>query len=225
MMQHHPLLFRLAASAAPLAWLLCAAAQAQTANPQQGEAIANKGLPPAVASCASCHGAKGEGMAAFPPLAGQGAAYLRSQLNAFADGTRNNAIMAPIAKGLQAQDRADVAAYFASLPSGLATTAGKADGKDAGAWLVLRGRQQDGIPACASCHGPGGAGVGEHFPAIGKLSASYMQAQVDAWKNGTRPAGPLGLMGSIAKKLSADDVSAIAQYYAATTTANGAAKP
>ena len=224
MMQHHHHLSRLAARAAPLALLLCVAAHAQTANPKQGETIANNGLPPAVASCASCHGAKGEGMATFPPLAGQGATYLRSQLDAFADASRNNPIMVPIAKGLQAQDKADVAAYFASLPSGLATTAGKADGKDAGAWLVERGRLQDGIPACASCHGPGGAGVGEHFPAIGKLSASYMQAQVDAWKNGSRPAGPLGLMESIAKKLSADDVAAIAQYYAATT-ANSAAKP
>lgn len=63
--------------------------------------------------------------------------------------------------------------------------------------------------------------MGEHFPAIAKLSASYMQAQVDAWK-GSRPPGPLGLMEGIAKKLSADDVSAIAQYYAGTS---GTAKP
>ncbi len=180
----------------PWALLLCAAAQAQTANPQQGEQIANNGLPPSVASCASCHGAKGQGMAAFPPLAGQGSSYLRSQLEAFADGSRGNPIMAPIAKGLTSQQRADVAAYFASLPSG--------------------------IPACNSCHGPGGAGVGAHFPAIAKLSAGYMQAQIDAWKKGSRPPGPLGLMEGIAQKLSSDDVNAIAQYYAG---ASGAAKP
>ncbi|MEG0921887.1 MAG: c-type cytochrome [Comamonas sp.] len=222
MMQHPQLRWRRAAGAVPLALLLCAAAQAQTANPKQGEAIANNGLPPSVAACASCHGTKGEGMASFPPLAGQGTTYLRNQLDAFTDGTRANPIMAPIAKGLKAQDRADVAAYFANLPSGIAATADKADPKDKGAWLVARGRQQDGIPACASCHGPGGAGVGEHFPAIAKLSASYMQEQIDAWKGGTRSAGPLGLMGSIAKKLSADDVTAIAQYYASTA---GAGKP
>lgn len=161
-------------------------------------------------------------MAAFPPLAGQGASYLRTQLDAFADGSRGNPIMAPIAKGLKPQQRADVAAYFASLPSGIAATPGQADAKDKGAWLVERGRMQEGIPACASCHGPGGAGVGEHFPAIAKLSASYMQAQVDAWKQGSRPPGPLGLMEGIAKKLSSDDVNAIAQYYAG---APGAAKP
>lgn len=222
-MRHHPThLLRLHGAAGLWALLLCAAAQAQTANPQQGEQIANNGLPPTVASCASCHGAKGQGMAAFPPLAGQGASYLRAQLDAFADGSRSNPIMAPIAKGLKPQERADVAAYFASLPSAIAATPGKADAKDKGAWLVERGRQQDGIPACSSCHGPGGAGVGEHFPAIAYLSASYMQEQIDAWKKGSRPPGPLGLMEGIAKKLSSDDVSAIAQYYAGTS---GAAKP
>lgn len=209
-------------AACTCALLLCASAQAQTPNLQQGEQIANNGLPPTVAACASCHGAQGQGMAAFPPLAGQGARYLRTQLDAFADGSRGNPIMAPIAQGLKPQERADVAAYFASLPSGIAATSGQADAKDKGAWLVERGRMQDGIPACASCHGPGGAGVGEHFPAIATLSASYMQAQVDAWKKGSRPPGPLGLMAGIAKKLSSDDVNAIAQYYAG---ASGAAKP
>ena len=198
------------------ALLLASLAYAQPANPKDGAALASAGLPPSVAACASCHGSTGEGMATFPPLAGQSAAYLRSQLDAFADGTRNNPIMAPNAKGLNAQQRADIAAYYASLPSGINTAQpSNANAKDAGAWLVLRGRMADGIPACASCHGPGGAGVGTQFPAIGKLSAGYMQAQIDAWKQGTRPPGPLGLMESIAKKLSNDDIAAIAQYYAA----------
>ena len=57
-----------------------ASAQAQTANAdaKNGASIAQNGLPPAVAACASCHGAQGEGMAAFPPLAGQAGGYLRS---------------------------------------------------------------------------------------------------------------------------------------------------
>lgn len=196
--------------------VLAAMAHAQSANVANGASIASQGLPPSVASCASCHGSKGEGMASFPPLAGQGAAYLRSQLDAFADGSRNNAIMAPNAKGLNAQQRADVAAYFAGLPSGIAPKpAASNDANDKGGWLVLRGRMADGIPACASCHGPAGAGVGDQFPAIGKLSAGYMQEQIDAWKQGKRGPGPLGVMERIAQKLSNDDVSAIAQYYAA----------
>ena len=42
-----------------------------------------------------------------------------------------------------------------------------------------------------------------------------MQEQIDAWKQGKRGPGPLGVMERIAQKLSNDDVSAIAQYYAA----------
>ena len=190
------------------------------ADAQKGAAIAAQGLPPAVAACATCHGAKGEGSASFPPLAGNGAAYTRAQLDAFADGTRANAVMAPIAKGLNEQARDDVAAWFASLPSGIAVQAAAApEAKDQGAWLVERGRWADGIPACVSCHGPGGAGVGEHFPALAHLSAAYMQAQIDAWKSDQRPPGPQGLMQSIAKKLSRDDITAVAQYYAAQASA------
>lgn len=198
-------------------------AQAQTPTPPSGDAkagaaIAHNGVPPAVAACTSCHGANGEGSAAFPPLAGTGADYLRQQLDAFADGSRNQAVMAPIAKGLNEKARADVAAYYASLPSNIAAPTGNAptpDPANAGAWLVLRGRMADGIPACASCHGPTGAGVGSHFPAIAKLSAAYMQEQVEAWKSNARGPGPLGLMQSIGKKLSSKDVQAVADYYAA----------
>ena len=215
-------------------WLLAATALlaatpalAQTrGDAAAGQKIASAGLPPAVAACASCHGAKGEGMADFPPLAGTGVAYLQAQLQAFADGSRQNAVMAPVAKGLKPQDQADVAAYFASLPSTVRSIQPpNPSSKDAGAWLALRGRQADGIPACASCHGPGGAGVGEHFPAIARLSASYMQQQIDAWKNGTRGPGPQGLMQTIAKKLSNDDIKNVAQFYASQQSGGKAPAP
>jgi hypothetical protein len=51
-----------------------------------------------------------------PNLAGQRASYLQAQLKALKDGTRKNPIMTPIAAQLSADDMANVAAYFASLP-------------------------------------------------------------------------------------------------------------
>lgn len=211
--------------------VLCAAAAAQTlapapaapapsasaaaANAKVGQGIAHNGLAPNVAACASCHGARGEGSGAFPPLAGNGAAYLLAQLQAFADGSRVQPIMQPIAKALSAQQRADVVAFYAGLPSPQrAVAAPAADPADAGAWLVQRGRWADGIAACAQCHGPDGRGVGEHFPAIAGLNATYMQAQVTAWQNKQRPPGPLQLMAAVAEKLTPQDVTAIAAYYA-----------
>ena len=191
------------------------ASAASAGNAKVGQGIAQNGLPPGVAACATCHGAQGEGNEAFPPLAGNGAAYLQAQLNAFADGSRAQPIMQGIAKGLSAQQRADVAAFYAgqvrASPIG-SVPAPSPD--DAGAWLAERGRWSDGIPACAQCHGPDGLGVGEHFPALAGLSAAYMQAQMAAWQQGTRPPGPLHLMGPLAKKLSAQDAAAVADYYA-----------
>ena len=212
-------------AAALLSFLSSAHAQVQ-GDAKAGAAIAANSLPPAVAACATCHGAKGEGSAAFPPLAGQGALYLNAQLTAFANGSRKNAVMEPIAKGLKEQDRANLAAYFSGLPSGLVApkTPVIPDPKNAGAWLALRGRMTEGIPACASCHGQGGEGVGGQFPAIGKLSSAYMQAQMDGWKQGSRPPGPLELMAGIAKKLSAQDVDAVSQFYASQNPATPGTK-
>ncbi len=204
---------------------LTTAALAQADPNTGGERIAREGLPPQVAACISCHGAQGEGSAAFPPLAGSSKAYLAAQLASFASGARSNAVMGPIAKALTADQQAQVAGWFAALPlpfKPVQETA--AVPSDRGAWLATRGRWQDGIPACAQCHGPGGVGVPLHFPPIGGLSAAYMQAQIEAWRAETRPPGPLGLMASVAKRLTADDVTAIAAYYAKLHGAASTAK-
>jgi len=67
--------------------------------------------------CAACHGANGVSVSdAIPNLAAQRAGYLESQLKALKDGSRKNAIMNAIAAQLSADDMANVAAYFASLP-------------------------------------------------------------------------------------------------------------
>ena len=196
--------------------VLCALhAPALAADADAGAKIAAQGGAQGAAACVSCHGSQGEGGANFPPLAGQPAGYLQRQLEAMAANQRKSPIMGPLAKALTASEKADVAAYYARLAlpvkpkQGALPTAKSSDG----AWLVERGRWADGIPACAKCHGPGGAGVGQDFPAIGHLSASYMQSQVDAWKNQSRDAGPLGLMGAIAQKLTAKDIEDAAAYY------------
>jgi len=73
--------------------------------------------------CAACHGAAGVSVSdAIPNLAAQRAGYIEAQLKALKDGTRKNPIMNAIAAQLSAEDVANVAAYFASLP-GAATGA------------------------------------------------------------------------------------------------------
>lgn len=187
----------------------------------EGRELATKGGD-GIAACASCHGAHGEGMAAagFPYLAGQGASYLAEQLQHFASDTRHNPVMQPIAKAMNSQQIEAVAAYFSQLPKPfdakalsnmLETYPEKAA---AGAWLANRGDWNNNIPACIQCHGPGGVGVGDSFPALAGLPANYLKQQLTDWKSDKRPAGPLSLMGDIAQRMSDAQIGAVATYFA-----------
>lgn len=205
---------------------------AQASEASSGEAIALHGTAQGVAACVSCHGAKGEGNAAagFPRLAGISAAYLSTQLNAFADGTRANPIMQPMARLLSAEERTAVASYFAALPSPSALTTktptnDAAKPSDLGAWLATRGRWDQGLPACVQCHGPNGIGVAPTFPPLAGQPAAYLAAQLHGWKDGQRPPGPMALMPAIASKLSDADIAAVADYYAGLDKAANGSKP
>ena len=195
--------------------LLCVAFTTTSAQlAKQGQQIAMQGTSQGVAACISCHGAKGEGMGAFPRLAGTGEAYLLAQLDAFANGARKNPIMQPIAQGLQPAERQAVAMYFSQLRAPLLTVDLKQPlTSDTGAWLATRGRWADQVPACTQCHGPGGSGVGAQFPPLAGLPAAYIAEQLQAWKAGNRPPGPLALMAGVAKKLSDAEITAVAAYY------------
>lgn len=187
----------------------------------EGKTLATSGGNGVVA-CATCHGAQGEGMAAagFPYLAGQGAAYLALQLQDFASGARQSPIMEPIAKGLSAAQIEAVTAYYSQLPRAFDSKAVSAmvdtypSQGPAGAWLANRGDWANEIPACIQCHGPGGVGVGEHFPALAGLSVAYLTQQLVAWKEKTRAPGPLSLMGDIATRMSDTQIKEVAEYFA-----------
>lgn len=85
--------------------------------------------------CAACHGADGVSVSdKIPNLAAQRPAYLEGQLKSFKEGNRKNPLMNAIAAQLSADDMADVAAHFASLPgaaagarSGLLTNVAKSN--------------------------------------------------------------------------------------------------
>lgn len=189
-----------------------------------GARIASAGTPTGATACATCHGTRGEGSGDFPHLAGSGAAYLREQLEALATGKRKNPIMQPIAQALSSEQRTQVAAYYAGLTP-IATIADKTprDSADTGAWLATRGRWAEELPACAQCHGPGGAGVGANFPPLAGQPATYLAEQLKAWRSGARLPGPLGLMEAIARKLKDTEVQAVSDYYAGLVPAATAA--
>lgn len=163
--------------------------------------------------------------AGFPQLAGQGATYLAEQLQNFASGKRQNPVMAPIAKAMSPAQIEAVSTYFSQLPKPFDAkalsnmTETYPEKSDVGAWLANRGDWSHDIPACNQCHGPGGIGVGTHFPALAGLPAAYLKQQLADWKSGKRPTGPLSLMENIAQNMSDTQISAVADYFAALPAA------
>lgn len=73
-----------------------------------------------VTACVACHGINGKGMssAGFPALASQNAEYLKSQLEKFRNGSRNNdlnAMMQGVAANLTDEEIAALSQYMSSL--------------------------------------------------------------------------------------------------------------
>lgn len=196
------------------------------AAPVNAQSIANAGNGKGGAACNVCHGVDGAGQAAagFPRLAGLNAAYIKHQLDSFADGSRDNPIMSPMAKALSAAERTALADYFSKLPIPAAVAkanpASQADNA-LGRELATRGRWSEQLPACEQCHGPGGIGVGEHFPPLAGQPAMYIENQLKAWKNGSRHNDPLDLMKHAATLLDAKDIKAVAQWFAAQPLTQG----
>ena len=182
--------------------------------------ITNQGNGKGAAPCMACHGANGGGLAGAgnPRLAGLNAAYLQKQLDDFASGTRVSPVMQTTANALSEDERQAVAAYYSKqpIPPALAKPAAPMPSVDSvGAMLATRGRWDQQVPACVQCHGPGGVGVGEHFPPLAGQSAMYIEAQLVAWQRGTRHNDPLQLMQHLSSVLSAQDIHAVADWFAA----------
>jgi cytochrome c553 len=187
-----------------------------------GAAVAVHGTARGAPPCIACHGAHGEGNAAngSPRLADLPASYLRAQLSAFADGQRENPVMAPIARILSADEAQAVSLYFAGLPAPVfSNSAPVAVGP--GALLALDGRWSAKLPPCVACHGPGGIGVGTSFPPLAGQPAPYLAAQLEAWQQSKRQPGPLGLMQAVARRLSPPDIAAVSRWFAAQPAGGG----
>lgn len=204
--------------AAPSAHALDAAQIATQGN--------GKGAPP----CLGCHGADGAGQAAagFPRLAGLDASYLRRQLDSFADGTRANPVMKPVATALSADERQALADYYSHLPlpAALAHPVTSPPAPDSrGALLATRGRWSRQVPACEQCHGPGGVGVGAGFPPLAGQSVAYITAQLKAWQQGSRRNDPLALMQHISTALDDQDIADVAAWFAAQPLSQPEATP
>lgn len=184
-----------------------------------GERIALQGAGAALGACAACHGALGEGgaSAGFPRLAGQPAFYLARQLRGYADGRRQHDVMTPIARSMTAEQIEAVAAYYAALKA--PASAGAGGGSDGGQLargqeLAHIGDEALRVQACVNCHGPGGTGEPPRIPYLAGQVPAYLVASMAQWRDGGRDTDPSQQMPHIARRLSNEDIQAVAAYFA-----------
>lgn len=162
--------------------------------------------------CVACHGVNGNSPnPQWPNLAGQSEQYIVKQLQAFKSGARKDPLMSPMAMGLSDEDVADLAAYFATQkPSGLEADAGKVP---LGQRIYRGGDAKSGVPACSACHGPGGDGnAPAAYPALNGQHATYIEAQLKAYRAGTRQTDANQMMRTVAGTMSDEQIAAVASY-------------
>jgi cytochrome c553 len=184
-------------------------------------------------TCVGCHGEDGNSMVStYPKLAQQHASYLAKQLQEFKAGTRNNAVMAPMAMALSEADMQDIGAYFSeqkitvnpapSLPPPADDDA-VIDEKKAkedmqallvkGSNLYRNGDLSREVSACIACHGPNGEGNKPAvFPAIHAQHADYLIQALTDFKSGARSNNPENMMHMVAKKMTDEEIKAVGYY-------------
>ena len=171
-----------------------------------------KGEAKYTAVCAACHTFDGtRGAPANPILQGQHPQYIVKQLTEFKEGKRKNAVMNGMAGALSAQDMADLAAFFGSKKP----VPGQArDGESVklGESIYRGGIAKKGVPACAGCHSPNGAGIPAQYPRLGGQHAEYTKAQLTAFRQGDRTNN--AQMTAIAANLSDKEIHALSDYIA-----------
>lgn len=165
-------------------------------------------------SCASCHGAAGEGNASTPRLAGQVAGYLFKQLQDFHNGSRDDASMAFVVDALSEHEMRALADYYAQirLPSGVAPTLG--GDLERGQILAEAGDWAQNVPGCFQCHGGNGEGVEPSFPSLAGQHPQYTFVQLARWHAGARGNSPQALMDGVSQALTPNDMRAVADYLA-----------
>ena len=196
---------------------------AQAADPLPADPMARRML-----ACVACHGQDGRAtnQGYFPRIAGKPAGYLFNQLLHFRDGRRINATMTHLVEHMSDAYLRDIAGYFAGLdlPYPAPQTTGAPPAVLArGEQLVRVGDAALGVPACAACHGAAMTGIQPAMPGLLGLPRDYLLGQFGAWRNGLRKASAPDCMGEIARRLSPDDVSAMAVWLSSQPVTGGPA--
>lgn len=144
--------------------------------------------------CSNCHGVNGISISPnFPILAAQTPTYLLNQLMAFKSHGREDPAgfeyMWGLSRSLSDEQMRGLADYFGA--QGPAPTRGAPRGSDPtrGEGIYRAGLPDQGVPACAACHGDKGQG-NDSFPRLAGQHSDYLIKQLTVFQQtDQRPAG------------------------------------
>jgi cbb3-type cytochrome c oxidase subunit III len=152
--------------------------------------------------CANCHGDNGNSDYDYiPTLAGQHPLYLLNQIRKFADGRRQDDFMSGMIKLMKDEDRFNIALFYSAQPVSASLV------KDSA--LTARGKQIFGN-ICMGCHGVNGYG-NQNIARLAGQHPVYLRQSLEKYRKGTKERSD-PVMGSIARRLSSDDINAVAAY-------------
>jgi len=165
--------------------------------------------------CFACHGEQGISVSPeYPNLAGQSGAAIYKQLSDYRTGSRTSQVMTDIAKALDENTLADVAAYYAARPQRNLDPTTLAESPPAIVRLVELGDPSRNIPPCAACHRPGSGGPIE-APILSEQGRDYLVLQLKMYASGDRRNDVYGRMRTIASRLTPAEIDGLAAYYRA----------
>jgi cytochrome c553 len=204
-----------------ITWVIAIAAFLAATSDSEGqtsdiEAVtpSNPAPPPGVVSlCNDCHGEDGiSTIRNIPHLAGQRAAYLADEINAYQDGLRENASMHGIVKFLDGEEVTAIATYYSMLGAGARNQSeGQADatpeldsalGPVAAEW----------VHKCNHCHDDAAFADPARFPILNGQRKEYLVEAMRSYKHRVRRES--SMMHAMAYKLSPEVIDEIASYYA-----------
>lgn len=170
-----------------------------------GSAQAADRIEDVAETCNGCHGANGVSEnATIPSIGGQPETYLKKVLLEWKTGVRHSEAMEGLIKDYSDEQIGALAAHFAKKP--WTPVAQKID-----ASLVKRG--EDASRRCAGCHGDRGAAHDGETPNLNGQWAEYLEMDVVKFRDGSM-AVPNQKMLKAIKKLSVEELKAVAAYYA-----------
>lgn len=178
---------------------------------------AAKGQEIATGVCAGCHNPDGNSVIPINPvLAGQHAEYITKQLMDFKAGEeeasgRNSQVMAPMVAELSQEDMENLGAYYEAQERTPGKMSAHEELIEIGELLYHGGNLENGVPACASCHGPTGTGIPPHYPVLSGQHAEYTLGQLKLFNTGKR-SNDDGVMTKVLTRMSGEEKRAVSEY-------------